>query len=347
MDKSQFDPEVYDFYKESLEGAGFDAAFSASDLAALRAGELARHAENTAPYEVAEKFDERISREGAESLSVRVYIPDSVKQAAAQAPAASAAGESGPDAPVILYFHGGGFVMGAVRGHDALCGRLADACRAAVVSVEYRLAPEFPFPACIDDAVCAANWAEENAARFGANPARLMAAGDSSGAAISAALAILAKEGKAPRLSGLILFYGVYGCLSLEESASAQRYGDGQYVLPVRAMEKMMDFYIPAGTDPMDSRLYPGGAPDLSGMPPAFVITAGLDPLRDDGEAFARRLLDSGCEVECVRMDGMMHGFMLYWQHFHRAEQLLQWIGDKVTEKNRRDGVPQAAGNEK
>ena len=157
-----------------------------------------------------------------------------------------------------------------------------------------------------------------------------MAAGDSSGATISAALALLAKEGKAPAISGLILLYGVFGCVSLEESESAKVYGNGEYVLPADAIRKMMDLYIPAGTDMNDTRLFPGRAADLSKMPPAVIVTAELDPLRDDGECFARRLKESGCKAELIRMDGMMHGFALYWQRFSRAGEMLDQIGSIV-----------------
>jgi acetyl esterase len=231
---------------------------------------------------------------------------------------------------VILYFHGGGFIMGSIEDHDPLCGKLADAAGAIVIAAEYRLAPEDPFPACIEDAVCLAEWAHKNAAAYGGDPERIMAAGDSSGAAISAALALLAKDGKAPAISGLILLYGVFGCISLEDSESVKLYGQGDCVLPADAIRKMMDLYIPEGTDPCDIRLYPGKAADLSGMPPAMIVTAELDPLRDDGECFARRLRESGCNAKLIRMDGMMHGFALYWQRFSKAKTMLDLIGSIV-----------------
>lgn len=317
MNREDFDPEVYEFYKPALEGPGFNAPFTVDDVQALRDDEVIRHEKNTDPYEVGQMFEKFIPREDAEPLMVRIYIPESVDIKA-------------KSAPVILYFHGGGFIMGCVADHDPLCGKLADACEAVVISVEYRLAPEFPFPACIDDAVCAAKWAHDNAKRFGGDPDKLMAGGDSSGANICAALALLGKEGKAPKLSYLILFYGVYGCISMDDSESARRYGNGEYVLPNDSMKEMMKIYVPDGTDTSDIRLSPGQAEDLSDMPPSVIVTAEFDPLRDDGEEFAKRLEAAGNDVELIRMDGMMHGFILYWQRFHRAEELIEKIGDKI-----------------
>lgn len=314
-----FDPEVYEFYKPALEGPGFDVPFTVNDIEWLREDEVKRHAAHTDPYEVYQMFEKFIPRDDAEPLMVRVYIPEGINI-------------KEKSAPVLLYFHGGGYVMGCVEDHDPLCGKLADECKAVVISVEYRLAPEYPFPACIDDAVCAAKWAYENAGKFGGDKDKLMAGGDSSGANISAVLALLGKEGKAPKLSRLILFYGVFGCIDLADSESAKEYGQGGFVLPVNAMNTMMEIYVPDGADPDDIRLNPGRAKDLTGMPPSIIVTAEFDPLRDDGEEFAKRLKSAGNDVECIRMDGMMHGFILYWQRFRRAKELLGQIGNMIRE---------------
>lgn len=317
MKKEEFDPEVYDFYKASLEGNGFRADLDNLDIEMLREIEIKSHAWHLDPYEVYEKKDITVSREDAEDLWLRVYVPEAVR-------------EDRGKLPVILYFHGGGFIMGSIEDHDPLCGRLADECRAIVISAEYRLAPEHPFPACIEDAVFTAEWAREHAHEFGGDPERILAGGDSSGANISAALALLGRDGKAPAISGLILFYGTYGCIGFSESESARLYGQGDYVLPVNTIEKMMELYIPEGTDPDDYRLNPGRAEDLSNMPPAVLISGGLDPLRDDGEEFAKRLENAGNKVWPIRAEGMMHGFMLYWQRFSRAKELLERTGEIV-----------------
>jgi len=317
MNREEFDPEVYELYKPVLEGRGFAASFADIDIEKLRENEVSGHLAHLDPYEVYGKHDVNIEREGTEAMWLRVYVPEAVKDA-----------PSG--LPVIMYFHGGGFIMGSIADHDPLCSKLADECKAVVIACEYRLAPEHPFPACIEDAVFAAEWASEHAAEYGGDPAKMTAAGDSSGANIAAALALLGREGRAPVMTGLILFYGTYGCIPLEGSGSARMYGNGEYVLSREAMEAMMDLYVPEGTDPDDIRLNPGRAADLSGMPPAIVVTAGLDPLRDDGEEFARRLGSCGNDVCPIRMEGMMHGFVLYWQRFSRAEKLLEDIGIKI-----------------
>lgn len=339
ISKQDFDPEVYEFYKPALEGPGFDVPFTVDDIEWLRDDEVKRHAAHTDPYEVYEVFDKFIQRpdghdeSGQEPLMVRVYIPKCVHDAmlARKKQKNKAEGKKG-GVPVILYFHGGGYVMGCVDDHDPLCGKLADSCGAVVISVEYRLAPEFPFPACIDDAVLAADWAYKNAGKFGGDPDRLMAGGDSSGANISAVLALLGKAGKAPKLSYLILFYGVYGCIDLAESGSAKEFGQGGFVLPVNAMNEMMKIYLPDGADPDNIRIAPGRAEDLTGMPPSVIVGAEFDPLRDDGREFARRLKEAGNEVEYIEMSGMMHGFILYYQRFHRAEELIERIGSTVLE---------------
>ncbi len=320
MKREEFDPEVYDFYKTALEGPGFASDPGAMDIDTLREMELKGHLANLDPYDVHAKHDIEAERDDADPIRLRIYVPDAVRDK--------------DGLPVILYFHGGGFVMGSIEDHDPLCGKIADECEAVVIAADYRLAPEHPFPACIEDAVFTAEWAVRNAHLYGGDPSVMLAAGDSSGANISAVLALLGRDGHAPAISGLILFYGIYGCVDIEESESGKFYGQGGYVLPLNAAKAMMDMYVPADYDPDDFRLDPGKAKDLSGMPPSIVVTAELDPLRDDGEEFARRLEDAGCDVRLIRMDGMMHGFALYWQRFSRAGKLLEDIGKHIRDKH-------------
>ena len=259
MNRKEFDPEVYEFYKAALEGPGFAADLSTVNINELRENELTGHAAHLDPYDVLEKHDIEAERDGADPMRLRVYVPEAVRDAEG-------------NLPMILYFHGGGFIMGSIEDHDPLCGKIADECRAVVIAADYRLAPEYPFPACIEDAVFTAEWAVKNAHAYGGDPGRMLAAGDSSGANMAAVLALLAREGKAPEISGLILFYGIYGCIPLEETESASLYGQGGYVLPVDAAKAMMNLYVPEDADPDDFRLNPGRAADLSNMPPAVVV---------------------------------------------------------------------------
>ncbi len=206
--------------------------------------------------------------------------------------------------PVVVYYHGGGWVLGGIDSHDGTCRALANASGAAVVSVDYRLAPEHPFPAAIEDAWAALEWIAANAADLGGDPSRLAVAGDSAGGNLAAVVAIQARDAGAPALRGQLLVYPVTDATmshpSIEENASG-------YFLTKADMEWFFGHYAPERPD--DWRLSPLAAPDLSGLAPALVLTAEYDPLRDEGEAYARRLADAGVPVELIRKDGLIHGF--------------------------------------
>lgn len=259
----------------------------------------------------------------------------------------------GENFPVLLYFHGGGFLMHNLASHDSLCRMLAREGNCLVLSVGYRLAPEAPYPAAVEDAWAAREWAAGNICRFHGDPNRILAGGDSAGANISAALALMDRDrhwdgkqdlnwhqdlgpkapqdaGSRPRLAGLLLFYGTYGCLTPEESPSAQAFGGGDYVLPRPMLALCEELYTPAGLSPEDPYRYPGRARDLSGLPPALCVTAEFDPLRDDGEVFARRLQEAGNQVVPLRAPGMMHGFLLYWYRFSRVQGILRTAGRMI-----------------
>ena len=205
--------------------------------------------------------------------------------------------------PLLLYFHGGGWVVGDLDTHDGVCRFLAAAAGVSVLSVEYRLAPEHPFPAAIEDAWAAFAWLGANAAALGADPHRIAVGGDSAGANIAAVLCLLAREaglGAAMQL----LIYPVIDA----GAESRQRFAEG-FLLTKADMDRFDALYIPAGVDPADPRISPLRAPDLSGLPPAYVATAGFDPLRDEGEAYGKRLREAGVPVALVRHPGLTHTF--------------------------------------
>lgn len=206
--------------------------------------------------------------------------------------------------PVVVYYHGGGWVLGGIDSHEGTCRALANASGALVVSVDYRLAPEHPFPAAVEDAWAALEWVAANAAQLGGDPSRLAVAGDSAGGNLAAVVAIHARDAGAPALRGQLLVYPVTDATmshpSIEENASG-------YFLTKADMEWFFGHYAPERPD--DWRLSPLAAPDLSGLAPALVLTAEFDPLRDEGEAYARRLGDAGVPVELIRKDGLIHGF--------------------------------------
>jgi acetyl esterase len=212
--------------------------------------------------------------------------------------------------PLIVYFHGGGWISGDLEIVDRPLRRLADRTGAAIASVGYRMAPETPFPGPVEDAFAALADISGQAVAFGADPLRLFVAGDSAGGNIAAVTAIMARDRSGPPLAGQILLYPVTAPAPTSVSGSYQENGDG-YLLTAAAMRFYWDHYVQdvnAASNPYAAPLL---ADDLGDLPEALVITAEFDPLRDEGEAYAQLLVDSGVVVSSVRIDGTIHGF--FW----------------------------------
>jgi acetyl esterase len=243
-----------------------------------------------APPEPVAHVEDRELDTAAGPIRVRVYTP---------------VGGDAPH-PVIAYFHGGGWVIMGIETHDGICRRLANASGAIVVSVEYRLAPEHRFPAALDDCFAATAWLAEHAGEIGGDPARLAVAGDSAGGNLAATVALRARGG-GPRLAAQVLAYPV--CDAAQDTASYRDNGDG-YMLTAKDMAWFWDCYLGPDGDPADPFASPLRAPNLTGVAPALVLTAEYDPLRDEGEAYARRLDGSDVPVTLHRFDGMLHGFL-------------------------------------
>jgi acetyl esterase len=206
--------------------------------------------------------------------------------------------------PTIAFFHGGGWVIGDLDTHDNMARTLARGCGAVVVSVDYRLAPEHPFPAAVEDAVAAARWIAGNLDRFGGD-SRLALAGDSAGGNLAAVVAQqLTAEGTP--LAGQFLIYPAVD--SAGEYPSRVENARG-YFLEQPSMDWFYGHYAGDWEDATDPRLSPLHAPDLAGLPPAVVVTAEFDPLRDEGEAYADALRAAGVPTEARRYDGLIHGF--------------------------------------
>lgn len=238
---------------------------------------------------VASEVDRTIPGPGGD-LRVRVYTPD--------LPGAL---------PVVVYFHGGGWVLYDLDTFNPICRDLANAAGAVVVAVAYRLAPEHPFPAAVDDAYATVRWVADHAARIGGDGSRVAVAGDSAGGNLSAVTALRCRDEGAPTLAFQLIINPVTDCDL--DTDSYHEFADGLF-LTRDQMRWYWDHYLP---DPA-ARTHPWASPlradDLSGLPPAIVYTAENDPLRDEGEAFAARLVAAGVPTIARRVPGVIHGFM-------------------------------------
>ncbi len=225
---------------------------------------------------------------GAEGeLRARVYRPE----------------EDGP-LPTVVFFHGGGWVIGDLDTHDNMVRNVCRGARAVVVAVDYRLAPEHPFPAAADDAVAAARWVAQHLEEFGGSD-RLAVAGDSAGGNLAAVVAQVLRDDGTP-LAGQFLVYPAVDA----EGEYPSRVDNAQgYFLEKDTMDWFYGHYAGAWEDARDARLSPLHGADLSGLPPAVVVTAEYDPLRDEGEAYGGALEAAGVHAEVLRYDGMIHGF--------------------------------------
>lgn len=224
------------------------------------------------------------------SLGLRIYTPNG----------------TGPF-PLMVYFHGSGFVVCSLDTHDLMCRNLCAGTGCVVVSVDYRLAPEGKFPAAVDDCYAATKWAQANASGLGADPGRVLVAGDSAGGNLAAVTALRIRDEGGPALLAQLLIYPVTdhwtaNFPSMEENAEG--YGLGK-----AGMIWFWNHYLSGESDAANPHVSPLRAKDLSRLPPALVITAQYDPLRDEGEAYAKKLREAGVTVQMKRYDGMNHGF--------------------------------------
>ncbi|WP_019633372.1 alpha/beta hydrolase [Actinomadura atramentaria] len=227
---------------------------------------------------------------------------------------------AGAPLPALVYLHGGGWVLGGLENVDVSCRDLAAEAGCAVLSVDYRLAPEHPFPAAVRDAWAVTEAVAADPGRFGADPARLAVGGDSAGGNLAAVVALLARD-RGVDLAHQLLVYPVTD--TARDTPSWRDYGSG-YGLDGEEMARFMELYR-AGADPADPLLAPLRAPDLSGVAPATVVTAEYDILRDEGDAYARRLAAAGVPVAHRCFPGVVHSFFLLPELFDTGAAAREW----------------------
>jgi acetyl esterase len=210
--------------------------------------------------------------------------------------------------PALVFFHGGGWTIGDLDTHDSLCRELAHGSRCAVFSVDYRLAPESPYPAAVEDCIAATEFVSRNAETLYVHREQIAVGGDSAGGNLAAVVALHARDANGPALCFQLLIYPATD--QNMETDSLARNGEG-YLLTRTLMEKFRSYYLPRPADYADWRASPARAKNHGGLPPAFVLTAGFDPLLDDGRQYVELLARAGVEVAYRDYADMIHGFIL------------------------------------
>jgi acetyl esterase/lipase len=240
-------------------------------------------------------------------IPIRIYAPEAA---------------AGP-IPALVFFHGGGWVAGGLRTHDGLCARLAGAAAARVIAVDYRLAPEHPFPAALADCEAAARWAIAEADRLAVDRARIAVGGDSVGAGLAA---VVARE-LAPHVAAQLLICPIVDVASAE--GTRETLAEGHFISRAAFKRDLAD-YLPTGVDPRDPRVSPLRATNLAGAPPAIVHTAEFDPFRDEGERYADALLAAGVRATLTRHPGMIHYFYAMARAIPYADEVAALIGAQL-----------------
>ena len=232
-----------------------------------------------------------------------------------------------PHAPGFVFFHGGGLVAGSIQTHDRIAAALAHATGCRLVSIDYRLAPEHKFPAAVEDAIAATEWVARQAPMLDIDASRLVVGGDSAGATLAA---IVSQE--ALQNAGLSIVAQCLICpvLDFEETSPSREMFAENHLIDRVTIEADLADYLPEGTDAADPRISPLRATRVAGLPPAIIHTAEYDPMRDEGNAYARKLLAAGVTVEHVCHDGMVHNFHALGTILPQAQLVISQIGEQV-----------------
>ncbi|MDY7081081.1 MAG: alpha/beta hydrolase [Halobacteria archaeon] len=232
------------------------------------------------------------------------------------------------DVPLTVFFHGGAFISGSIDTHDNVCRMLANRTEGAVVSVDYRLAPEHPFPAGVRDAYNATQWVHDNADRFSSNSQNLTVAGDSAGGTLSAVVSLMARDRGLPKIAHQSLLYPATAHMEPMES----RAENSGYFINADEMLWIVSHYLQDDIQARNPYAFPLQEDDLSDLPPAHVITAGYDPLRDEGKAYAEKMEEQGVDVTYENYESMMHGFVNMDGILDEADEALTEVGKEIRE---------------
>jgi acetyl esterase len=259
--------------------------------------------------DVASVTDHRVAVRGGE-IAVRVYAP-----------------AGGGPRPALVFYHGGGWVIGDLYTHDGLCRSLVDAAGCVVASVDYRLAPESKYPVAAEDSYAGLEWIVANAGKLGVDPRRVAVGGDSAGGNLATVVALMSRERSGPVLAYQVLIYPV-----TDHDLNTESYKENStgYVLTRDAMRWFWNHYLARDSQGKEPYASPLRASSLAGLPPALVITAECDPLRDEGEAYAARLRDAGVPVTLTRYAGMFHGFIRMTRILDKARTALDEIAGSL-----------------
>jgi acetyl esterase len=245
------------------------------------------------------------------SIPGRIYTPNKLRQTDGLA-------------PCLVFFHGGGWVIGDLDTHDVVCRKLADEGQLIVISIDYRRAPEHKFPAAVDDAIAATAWIATHAKEFGIDASRLVVGGDSAGGNLATVVAIAARDGNGPAISGQVL---IYPATDFTMAHSSHSEPETTILLTHSVIRWFRDHYLNGTADVHDWRASPALARTLVGLPPAYVLTAGADPLRDEGDDYARRLEQAGVAVTHRTFPGQFHGFFTMGKLLQQANVAASEIG--------------------
>jgi len=227
-------------------------------------------------------------------------------------------------APCLVFFHGGGWVIGNLETHDVACRKLAVEGELIVISVDYRLAPEHKFPAAVEDAITATKWVAANAQELGIDASRLSVGGDSAGGNLAAVVALAARDGDGPKIASQLL---IYPATEARRTHPSQSEPDTSILLTHSVTTWFYRNYLSGVADLDDWRASPARAETLKDLPPAYVLTAGADPLRDEGDEYAARLRDAGVAVAYRHFPGQFHGFFTMGKLLNQANVAASEIG--------------------